>query len=697
MTTPRFSGRFAPTEFDQVPLGDPNLPKSDDHESDDDDEHDEDDTESFSDINPVAKRRHCTDFSLLIIFACCCFTELVFQSYAFDHGSPKEMLGARDKNGDLCGEDGRGSHLFIPITLDMLENADYPADLLDTGICVDECPKVLDPEVTYDLVNADSYRYIEDYTMDVICDYGVSYTNALVEDLGRPLVADGVMDENIKCWLPYSTRNVFGRCVPYDEDEGYTVVYYDPTSTESDPENMAWPYPDELEEMREKTDSIHQWMDELSEKWDVFFWVAITALSCGFCYAVFMRHFAHAMVWLMVLIAPVAMLMMTIFCWSKVTSSEEDSANREMFTLFGFASTVGLIGFALLMFFMVKRINVAAKVIGMASGAVVALPSMILVPIGAMIVVGFFFAWWIATAVYMVSCGEYDKDTMEWKNNEDMKNALWFHLFFLLWTVAFVNSVVQLILATSVSIWYFCRDGPDFPRMPVWFSVKLVLKYHLGTAAFGGLVLAIAQMIRAVFNYLMARIEQHADNQIIKFIHYCIDCCLRCFERLIKFINENAFVQTAIYGTSFCPSIKNAVKLLLDNVARAAAVEYAGSFILLVGKLVITAFSTAVGLYCLAGGKVNTDEGTNPLAVVLYVIISWSISSLFMIVYEMSMDTVFQCYCIDDNKAPQDTKQCFEDAQDATSKAIDEGAIPRSRASMKLAAPVNPDPEVPSL
>ena len=39
---------------------------------------------------------------------------------------------------------------------------------------------------------------------------------------------------------------------------------------------------------------------------------------------------------------------------------------------------------------------------------------------------------------------------------------------------------------------------------------------------------------------------------LVRCIFACVQCCLWCFETCLQYINRNAYIETAIYGYSFC-------------------------------------------------------------------------------------------------------------------------------------------------
>ena len=43
----------------------------------------------------------------------------------------------------------------------------------------------------------------------------------------------------------------------------------------------------------------------------------------------------------------------------------------------------------------------------------------------------------------------------------------------------------------------------------------------------------------------------------------CVQCCLGCLERCIRFINKHAYIITAIYSFPFCKATRKAFWLLL--------------------------------------------------------------------------------------------------------------------------------------
>ncbi len=108
--------------------------------------------------------------------------------------------------------------------------------------------------------------------------------------------------------------------------------------------------------------------------------------------------------------------------------------------------------------------------------------------------------------------------------------------------------------------------------------------YHLGTAAFGSLIIAIIKTIRAVIAYIQRKAKK-SKNKVLEYLMCVLQCFMWCLEKCMKFINKHAYILTSIYGYSFCKSARKAFFLLLRNILRVAAVNMVASFLLLIGKV----------------------------------------------------------------------------------------------------------------
>jgi hypothetical protein len=80
--------------------------------------------------------------------------------------------------------------------------------------------------------------------------------------------------------------------------------------------------------------------------------------------------------------------------------------------------------------------------------------------------------------------------------DDTIEGCAWYFLFCLFWTSNFITAVGDMIVAIAVSKWYFTKDKSKLGFSPVLRSIGTTLFYHLGTCAYGSLILATIQLIR---------------------------------------------------------------------------------------------------------------------------------------------------------------------------------------------------------
>ena len=142
----------------------------------------------------------------------------------------------------------------------------------------------------------------------------------------------------------------------------------------------------------------------------------------------------------------------------------------------------------------------------------------------------------------------------------------------------------ELVSALSISCWYFTRDKKSEGNTTVIWSFKTALFKHFGTIAYGSLVIAIIKTIRAVIAYFQKKAKK-SGSKLLQYILCMIQCCMWCLEKCMKFLNKNAYIQTAIHGYSFCKAARSAFFLIARNILRIMAVSFVGDFVLILGKV----------------------------------------------------------------------------------------------------------------
>lgn len=130
-------------------------------------------------------------------------------------------------------------------------------------------------------------------------------------------------------------------------------------------------------------------------------------------------------------------------------------------------------------------------------------------------------------------------------------------------------------------------------------------------------------------------------------IKYC-QCYLACLERIVEYINRNAYIQIAIGGKSFCAAIKDAFSVISSNFLRFTAVSGLGAIFNFIGVVFIAAITTLLS-YILIKESDLAAEASSPYAPCLIIfIIAIFIARPFMHIYGQSMDAILHAFLLDE-------------------------------------------------
>lgn len=107
----------------------------------------------------------------------------------------------------------------------------------------------------------------------------------------------------------------------------------------------------------------------------------------------------------------------------------------------------------------------------------------------------------------------------------------------------------------------------------------------------------------------------------------------------------NAYVYSAISSQPFCESALHSFLLMLKNSAKFAFVNGIGNVFMMLAKCAISILTTLIS-YCLLYVMVGNVE--HPFMPCLLIFItSYLVASTFITVFDVSANTILQCYLID--------------------------------------------------
>lgn len=152
--------------------------------------------------------------------------------------------------------------------------------------------------------------------------------------------------------------------------------------------------------------------------------------------------------------------------------------------------------FLLFLFCLCSQINLALKLISSSSDFVTDWKLVLLVPLIYTIILSAFLVYWLFTFLLVYSVGdvEYNQNFYLGKINYNSKTKLyiWIMVLSFCWFIALTLSANIFTISSLSASWYFDprRNGVSIPRAFLW-----TYTYHLGSIAFGSLIIALIWMI----------------------------------------------------------------------------------------------------------------------------------------------------------------------------------------------------------
>lgn len=227
-----------------------------------------------------------------------------------------------------------------------------------------------------------------------------------------------------------------------------------------------------------------------------------------------------------------------------------------------------------------------------------------------------------------------------------------FNIFAYFWASSFVMALSEMILAGTFATWYWTAKKRDVPFFTVTTAVFRTIRYHLGTVAFGSLIISICKFIRFLLEYIERKCKKF-DNGFTRAILCALKCFFWCLHKFIAFVNKNAYIMCAIHGGNFCKSAKDAFSLLIRNAVRTVVVDKVADLLLFLGKVLLTAGVSAGAYYIFFRPVIDFDTKESFILeypwfpVAILGVATFLISSTFFRVYSMAIDTLFLCFLED--------------------------------------------------
>lgn len=644
------------------------------------------------------KNRGCTDVLCFGLFLAFLVGWGVVAVFAFIHGDPERLINPTDSYGNVCGVGNFSDKKYL-LYFDLTKCA-TPTILL-TGcptpqICVSSCP-------IYNFAALDPTVNLVQFQSNLTCKYDIDLTKTYSDYELRMFAADG------RC-APYylASSPVLGRCLPTFVNEtgrvfkdvfGHIIINSNGIPVTNDSLAESNKFLSELMNARQVGEKI------FSDLKMSYLWILlgiVIAMILSFIWIVLIRCLGGFMIWLSLFSMLGLFSVACGFSFYKykdlkgipgsddpihfTVNFESYLSYRSTWLAFGIIAAIILGIILLIVIFLRNRIRIAIALINESSKAVSHMMSALFFPLFPFILQLIVLGFWGVVAVFLASTGKatyrvyINTDTRgrcvnytngsscdpqtfdtncgqcvfyDYSGNGNLWLAQFYNLFGLFWGMFFIDGLSQMILAGAFASWYWAYNKPkDVPLFPICAAFGRTFRYHLGSVAFGSLIIAIVRMIRVMLEYADRKMKQYADNAFVKCLMCCLKCFFWCLEKFLKFINKNAYIMIAIYGKNFCTSAKNAFFLLLRNVLRTFVLDKVTDFLLFIGELAIVGGLGVLSFFFFSGQIPGSEKYVPPLhyyfvPMIVIIIGSYMVATAFFGVYEMAVDTIFLCFLED--------------------------------------------------
>ncbi|XP_009408146.2 choline transporter protein 1 isoform X1 [Musa acuminata AAA Group] len=643
----------------------------------------------------IRHNRKCRDLVFLVIFIAFWVAMIVNSSFGFNQGNPLRLTYGLDYKGNVCGNRHAKPDLrelmvrywLNPnqVYLSGIENSQF--NLADArSICLMECP----------VPSEDGLNWVCDYpegdirlAMDDWINRDYDYYEFLTSEMrNSSLQLQG------PCYpVIFPSVNVYWSCQFIARASNVSLKHWQQMGGVNIDENIII---DKTihRAINSPSPVLKRYVADIGKAWPVL-------IVCGGILPVFLsviwllmiRHFVAGMTWITVILFNALVISVTMFYYTKagwigndalsVVIGEHDPyihiSGREINHIRAVAvlMTIVMIIAFLSSLAIIRRILIATSVLKVAAKVIGEVQALIIFPILPYVILAVFYMFWFSAALHLFSSGQILRNdcsgnccSFDLKSNKincdnccgyrihytrNIGISILFHLFGCYWATQFIIACSSTVIAGSVASYYWARGeiSQEIPFLPVFSSMKRLLRYSLGSVALGSLVVSIVEWVRFILEALRRRLR-HSDPAPVtcigKFMSSSSQCCLGCIDWIIKSVNRNAYIMIAITGKGFSKASAIATGLIMNNILRIGKVNVIGDVILYLGKLCVSLFCALFAFLMLDTHKYKSAHNkiSSPLFPVL---VTWGlgyiVATLFFAVVEMSIDTIILSFCQD--------------------------------------------------
>lgn len=652
----------------------------------------------------IKHNRKCRDVVFLVIFIAFWVAMIVNSSFGFNQGNPLRLVYGLDYKGNVCGDRHADPDLReLELRYWLNPNQVYQSGLKNSqvklenarSICLMDCP----------MPSEDSLNWVCDYPdgdVKLSTDDWIDRNYDYFADL-TPELRNSSLQLQGPCYpVIFPSVNVYWSCQFIARASNMSLRHWQQMGGVNIMEDIVIDKSIHST-INSRSSVLKRYVADVGKAWPVLLVCGgILPLFLSVIWLLMIRHFVVGMPWVTVVLFNILIVSVTMFYYLKAGWIGNDAISpiigehdpyyrvsaRELSHLHAAAvlMTAIMIVAVLSSIAIVRRILMATSVLKVAAKVIGEVQALIIFPVIPYAILAIFYMFWFSAALNLFSSGRVIQnncstsccayDLKSKKVNCDnccgysihytphLTAAILFHLFGCYWATQFFVACSSTVIAGSVASYYWTRgEAPqEIPFLPVFASMKRLIRYSLGSVALGSLIVSFVESIRFILEALRRKLKaanSMPESWVGRIFFHSSQFCLRCIGWTIKSVNHNAYIMIAITGKGFFKASEIATELIISNILRIGKVNVIGDIILFLGKLSVSLTSALFAFLMLDSHKYKSAHNkiSSPIFPVL---VCWSlgyvVATLFFAVVEMSIDTIILSFC-QDSEEHQGTAQ----------------------------------------
>lgn len=260
----------------------------------------------------------------------------------------------------------------------------------------------------------------------------------------------------------------------------------------------------------------------------------------------------------------------------------------------------------------------------------------------------------------------------------DLQFKVMYHFLLGFWLWGFFEGLQTVATAIVVSDWYYMpKVHGHKPSSHLGFlkGLRQALQYHMGSVAFGALVVATVQTFRFVVEFYRSAIKKLINERAAYYFLCVCRCCLSFLSHWASFLSDVGYIMVGITSKRFFLGAWDGFALQARNPSRFVIFSGVMWTVNFIGRFFIVGFVMIWGALLL-NKNIFSELSANvhspwPVLICIFVV-AWVLSGLIFGVFTTSGTALFYCFVVDEEANRTSGKDASEYAPGGMADLLNE-------------------------